>query len=91
MENYLEILQLIIIIHLIKLYCLPDDMETAKLLEEKGINIDEKDMEGNIAFEIAQMNEQTDMINYIRGRTFMNPVQVTYTIVNLQGEITINY
>ena len=43
-----------------------DDQETAILLEEKGINLEEKDMEGKTALEIAEMNEQMEMMHYIK-------------------------
>ena len=54
-----------------------DDIETAKLLEEKGVNMDEKDMEGNTALDIAEMNDQTEMSNYCKGQMYFKQVQVT--------------
>ena len=53
-----------------------DDKETAMLLEEKGIVPDEKDMEGFTALQIAEMNEQTEMTHYMKGKTYMDPVKV---------------
>ena len=53
------------------MYCaLKNDLETAILLEEKGANFDGKDNEGKTALDIAQMNEQTEMVNFIEGKKY---------------------
>ena len=52
-----------------------DDKATAMLLEEKNIDLDEKDMEGKTALDIAEANDQMEIVNYIQGRTYFKQMK----------------
>ena len=53
------------------MYCaLRNDLQTANLLEEKGANMNAKDNEDKTAMDIAQMNEHTEMENFIGGKKY---------------------
>ena len=53
-----------------------DDKTTAILLEEKGINMEEVDNEGKAALDIAEMNDQMEMMNYIKGKLYFKQTDV---------------
>jgi ankyrin repeat protein len=57
-----------------------DDKNTATLLEEKGVDMDEKDMEGKTPLDIAEMNDQSEMVHYIKGKTYFRQTCVCRTL-----------
>jgi hypothetical protein len=51
-------------------------MATAALLEKKGVSMDEKDNEGKTALDIADLNGQEEILNYIKGKTYFRHTNV---------------
>ena len=58
-----------------------DDIETARCLEERGAHLEETDNEGLTALQIAEKNEQTEMVNYIKGRDYIDQAKVRFIIM----------
>jgi len=59
------------------LCALRNDKDTAVLLEEKGASVYDRDKEGHTALAIAEKNDQTEMINYIKGKSYFSQTKVS--------------